>query len=177
VQVPFDVGDGGRRRFGGHHEQVGEVVGEPEPVTDRPFVHDDQLAAGDPGEFGQPGRRVPPVMHGKHRHRRIEDPVIERERLGQGLHRRSGTGRALIEHQRRRVNGNDPPVGRLVAARSRAHVYHGAGVTERGVDLGGDPRVFAAGTRIPAADHVIPRPGIHSRLALRPLPGTALPAE
>jgi len=84
-----------------------------------------------------------------------------------GLHDRGGVRRALGGHHRRGLDGGYIAVAWLVASGARAHVQHGARVGERFAHRVRDPRLLAAGRRVPNADAIVER-GTRHRLRVPP---------
>ena len=75
------------------------------------------------------------------RHRGVEDAVIERKIVGGGSDRRSRSSGPLGAHRRARLDSQQPAIQRLVGARARPHVDHGARVPERLMDARCDPGI------------------------------------
>jgi len=132
-----------------------------EVVAHEPEVHhrleialeDDGAAARHPLQLAQPGGAVGPVVVAEDRHRGVERAVGERQRLGGRLHGGRRADRALGEHHRRRLDGDDVAVARLIAAGARADVDDGASVAEGGMDRSRKSRVLPSdrGVSLPYA--------------------------
>lgn len=84
------------------------------------------LAAADAAHLREARVQVGPMMNGHTRHGGIETGVGKRQRLGTGQYGGQGADRALRNHERRDVDGDDGAVGWLVRASSRAHVDDGS---------------------------------------------------
>ena len=130
----------------GFPRRLREVVARDPLLPHELFVesHDDDPITCDPNHLGQAGRDVAPVVERDDRHRRVERVVREGQLLGGCLDRRSGVGRPLLDHDRRRLDGDDLAIPRLVGARAGTDVHDAARVAEGSVDRLGQPRVGAA---------------------------------
>jgi hypothetical protein len=71
-------------------DQLGHVVGEPE-ADDRLRVEgqDHHRSARDPAQLAEALLRIRPLVHGQHGHGRVDRAIVERQRLGHGVDRRS----------------------------------------------------------------------------------------
>jgi hypothetical protein len=96
-------------------------------------------------------------------HGRVDAVVVERQGLGPGGDGGDGPRRTLGAHRRRGLDGDHVAVARLIRAGAGADVDHGPGVSESGVDLGGDARVGTAHRRVPRAMAVVVEAGSHGR--------------
>ena len=131
------------------------VAGEPERLAAAAVPLQQDGAARHPAQLAQTGVVVGPVVVGEDRHRRVERAVGERQRPGDRVDHRRRPRRPLRAHHRRRLDGGDGAVARLVVPGPRADVEHRLRVAQRGPDLRRDPRVLSARRVVRAADPVV----------------------
>ena len=93
------------------------------------------------------------MVQGEDRHGRVEGAVRE----GEVFRRASDAVRAgmLAQHDGAGIDGHNGAVAGLVAPRSGTDVDDAARVAQRGVDPGGDPRIWPAVSAIADADGVV----------------------
>ena len=132
------------------------LVDEPERVP-RLWVprQDDDALARDAHQVREPARAIRPMVHGQQRERGGERAVAERQIGGRRLHRRRRARRPLAQHRRRRLDGHDRPVARLVRAGAGAHVDHARRPAQRRADGRGQARVRTAMGVVAAANRVV----------------------
>jgi hypothetical protein len=145
---------GNERRAG---RGVREVVVDDPKVREGGNVHghDHDPLPHDPKQTAQPGLDVPPVVHGENGHRGIDSAVGQGEILDRGLQRGSGPRRPLGDHDGGRLDRENPPVGRLIGARARAHVHNGLGIAKGCRDLAGKARVWLSHRSVSTAQSVV----------------------
>jgi hypothetical protein len=94
-------------------------------------------------------------VDGEDRHRSLEGAVIERQRLGGGVHGGGQPGATSGPHRPGRFDGGESPVKRLVRTGARADVEDRPGAAERSYDRGRDARVRSPVLRIPCPDPAV----------------------
>ena len=77
------------------------------------------------------------------------------QRLGSSLDGWRRARRTLTDHLCRRLNCGHIAVGRLITARTRAHIENGSGVAQCGIDVRGNARIGLAQIGVIDADGVV----------------------
>ena len=107
-------------------DQLGDVVGEPEPVECIAVERQDHhRTARHVTKLAETAHVVGPLMHGDDRHRGVEGRIVERQRLGGSIDRRCAMLRPLRSHRGRRLNGQHMTVLGLVRTGPGADVEDG----------------------------------------------------
>ena len=81
-------------------QRLGQIIAD-EPLLGNDLDvhrHDDHGVPSDPEQLADSLLDVVPVMQRQYRHRRIDRPIAERERLRGSANRRSGVRGALSDH-------------------------------------------------------------------------------
>src|SRR5215467_3751951 len=145
------------------------VTSKPEPATPSGVtgvVREHHHATGHAPHLAQALDRVLPVMNGGNSHRGVEGLVLERKALRGGSHARRRACGTLRTHERRGFHRGDVTAGGLVGAGASPDIHYRQGITERGPDPCGDPRLGAPRHGVRGSDGVIQLPAAHVAASL-----------
>jgi hypothetical protein len=138
-------------------QRLRQVIADDPLLGDDLDVHryDDDGLTSDPEQLADSLLDVVPVMQRQHRHRRIDRPIAERERLRGSANRRSGMRRALSDHHLGGLDCDDLPIVGLVGPDTRAHVDDARRAAERCPDRRRDTTIGSPDLVVAAAHGVV----------------------